>query len=422
MKKSILVILVLFYGFIHASVMLADNVIISGEIIGTEALAPGPSFCDFSEQYPHVLVGPVRVSSSGTYYIIDGAWYGDFYDVTLTAYRDSYDINNPSTNRIGEFDDEDSVVLNSGTDYYFVVQPTCSDFTGVFASTISGPGDISGTGIIQPFGYNAGVFTQSDPVGDISDFQCGEAVYNVSDSFRVAYSGIYTFVDISEFISNAFDSADYVDSIVTFYNGAFDSANPANNRLGSLDTSGAIELQAGVDYLVVAQPYCTNQADRGEWFFILLPPRGLPNHALSGAWFNPATGGQGILLEIYEYSEFVFLAWFTYDTSQPDGGIVFQVGHPGHRWLTAQGNYDVGSGTFTIPVFLITGGIFDDPTAVTPAQEGTISVVFQDCRNATMTYSLTAAGVSGSFSLVRILNDNASYCSKTESSPAPFVN
>jgi len=421
MKKIIFVLVVLISGFIPISEITADNVIISGEIIGTETLAPGPSGCGSSEKYPHVLVGPVRVSSSGTYYVIDGAWYGDFYDVTLTAYRDSYDINNPNTNRIGEFDDEDSVVLNAGTDYYFVVQPRCSTASGVYASTISGPGDITGAGIIQPFNYNDGEFTQSDPVGDISEFECGETVYNVSDTFRVAYSGAHHFVDISEFISSAFFNANHVDSSVTFYEGAFDPADPVNNRIGTLDDWGAIELKAGVDYLVVAQPFCNNQADRGEWFFILLPSRGLPNHALSGAWFNPATSGQGILLEIYEHSEFVFLAWFTYDTSQPDAGIVYQVGHPGHRWLTAQGNYDVGSGAFTIPVFLITGGIFDDPTAVTPAEEGTITVEFQDCINATMTYSLIAADVSGSFPLKRILNDNFSYCSNTASSPAPFI-
>jgi len=419
MKKIISVLAVLAYGLIHASAMLADNVIISGEIIGTETLAPGPSFCDASTKYPHVLVGPVRVSSSGTYYVIDGSWWGNFYDVTLTAYRDSYDINNPNTNRIGEFDDDDAVVLNSATDYYFVVQPRCSIITGVYASTISGPGDITGAGIIQPFNYNDGEFTQSDPVGDISEFECGETVYNVSDTFRVAYSGAYHFVDIGEIISPL--SSNYVDSHVTFYSGAFDPVDPANNRVGTLDEWDAIELKAGVDYLVVAQPFCNKQADRGEWFFIMLPSRGLPNHALSGAWFNPATSGQGILLEIYEHSEFVFLAWFTYDTSQPEPGIPYQVGHPGHRWLTAQGNYDVGSGAFTIPVFLITGGLFDDPTAVTPAEEGTITVEFQDCINATMTYGLTAAEVSGSFPLKRILNDNFSYCSNTVSSPAPFI-
>jgi hypothetical protein len=419
MKKIISVWVVLISGFISVSTILADNVIISGEIIGTETLAPGPSWCGSSEKYPHVLVGPVRVSSSGTYYVIDGAWWGNIYDVTLTAYRDSYDINNPSINRIGEFDDEDSVVLNSGTDYYFVVQPQCSTSIGVDASTISGPGDNTGAGDNQPLGYNAGEFTQSDPVGDISELECGETVYNVSDSFRVAYSGTYHFVDISEYISSL--TADYVDSQVTFYDGAFDPANPSNNRLGTLDDWGAIELEAGVDYLVVAQPYCNSQEDRGEWFFILLPSRGLPNHALSGAWFNQATSGQGILLEIYEKSEFVFLAWFTYDTSQPDPGIPYQVGHPGHRWLTAQGNYSVGSRAFTIPVYLTTGGIFDDPTVVTLAEEGTITVEFQDCKNATLTYDLTAADVSGSFPLIRILNDNSGYCSMTESSPAPFV-
>ena len=414
---------VLLACLLNSSAGLAGNAIMSGALFGNETLAPAPAFCGTLESYPHHLVGPIRVSSAGTYYVVDGSLSLRFYtgagmDTTASLYQGSYDINNPNANLIAVLDDLDEVTLNSGTDYYFVIQAYCANLPGVYATTVSGPGEITGTGANAPHQYMQGVFMNSDPVGDITEQECGDTVYNASDPFQVAVSGPYYFADIGLEISDF--ASGYVDSSATFYNGPFDANNPASNRMGTLDDGGIIELEKGTEYRVVTQPYCDNQNDRGDWFFILLGPKGLPNHALSGAWFNQAKSGQGILMEIYEQSKFVFLAWFTYDTSQPDEGIVYQVGHPGHRWLTAQGNFVPGANSFTIPVFLITGGLFDDPTAVTPVEEGSITVVFHDCKTATMTYQLTAAGVSGSFSLIRILNDNAGYCAAINISMAPF--
>jgi hypothetical protein len=422
MKKITSVFMLLISGIIYSSVIMADNVIISGEIFGTETLAPGPSGCSVSERYPHVLAGPFRVSSSGTYYVIDGAFWID-YDVTGILYQNSYDINNPDTNKVAELDDDDAVTLNMGTDYYLVIQPWCGNFPGVYATTISGPGDITGADVIQPYDYMAGVFRNSDPVGDITDFaDCSSTVYNVSAPFQVANSGAYHFVDIGEYVSPM--SSNYVDSSVTFYEGSFDANNPAANRVVSMDDWGFLDLRKGKDYRVVTQPWCKNLDDRGEWFFILLPSQALfLNHGLSGAWFNPATAGQGILLEIYEQSRYIFAAWFTYDTSQPDPATEYRVGHSGHRWLTAEGGFAADSSSVTIPAYLFKGGLFDDPTEVDPAQdEGSITLEFEDCSNATMTYDLTAAQVDGSFPLKRILEDNAAKCTAETAEPAPFVN
>jgi len=422
MKKFNYVFGLLLVGLIHTAAIHADNIVLSGEIEGTEPLVPGPSICDGFQEYPHVLEGPIRVSSSGTYYVVDGAFWIN-YDVTVMVYRNSYDSNNPNMNLVAELDDEDAVVLNSGTDYYFVIQPWCDDLPGVYASTISGPGDITGSGVIQPYAYNTGEYRSTDPIGDISEFEpCGSTVYNASEPFQVSQSGIHHFVDIGFPLS--FLSSDYVDSSVTFYDGPFDADNPANNRVASLAKWGTINLNAGTDYRVVTQPFCDNLGGRGEWFFIMLPSEPLIlNHGLSGAWYNPATAGQGILMEIYEQSKFIFAAWFTYDTFQPDPGVEYQVGHSGHRWLTAQGNFEADSSSATIPAFLIKGGLFDDPTAVDPAQtEGTVTLEFEDCSNATMTYELAAAGVAGSFPLIRILEDNATLCAEATSAPAPFVN
>jgi hypothetical protein len=421
MKKMILVLVVIVYGFVHTSALLADNVIISGEIFGTETAVQGPSICGSSAKYPHVLVGPVRVSSSGTYYVVDGAFWIN-YDVTVMVYQNSYDINNPDSNKVAELDDEDPIDLNMGTDYYLVIQPWCANFPGVYASTISGPGNITGSGVMQPYDYMTGVFQNSDPVGDISEFQCGSTVYNASATFQVAQTGAYHFVDVGNPLTSL--SSNYVDSSATFYEGSFDANNPAANRVVTMDDWGTLILKKDTDYRVVTQPYCDNQGDRGEWFFMLLPSKALfLNHGLSGAWYNPATSGQGILLEIYEQTKFIFMAWFTYDTMQPDPATEYNVGHSGHRWLTAQGGFAADTGSVTMPAYLIKGGLFDDPTAVDPSQEeGTITLEFKDCSHATMTYALTAGDVAGSFPLIRILEDNAAQCTEVTGVPAPFVN
>jgi hypothetical protein len=136
------------------------------------------------------------------------------------------------------------------------------------------------------------------------------------------------------------------------------------------------------------------------------------NPGLSGAWFNPETSGQGFVLEVFPDIKQVFLAWFTYNNTQPGQGTQAEVGDPGHRWLTAQGPYD--GDTANLTVFLTTGGLFDDPSPVTNTPEGTITLTFQDCTAGTVEYSLTAAAVSGSVPISRPANDNVALCASMD--------
>jgi hypothetical protein len=131
-----------------------------------------------------------------------------------------------------------------------------------------------------------------------------------------------------------------------------------------------------------------------------------PGH--NGAWFNPVTTGQGYLLEVFPDINQVFLAWFTYDTTLPDPAATAQVGDPGHRWLTAQG--PINGDTANLNVFLTSGGLFDDPTAVTNTPEGTITLTLPDCISGTVEYDLIAADVSGSVPISRVANDNVALC------------
>ena len=100
MKKRVGFCGILLAGFFYSATIHAGNVIISGEFFGTEALAPGPpSLCGSFARYQHHQVGPIRVSITGTYFVIDSSSTTLFFnqvgrDVTSTVYSGSYDINN----------------------------------------------------------------------------------------------------------------------------------------------------------------------------------------------------------------------------------------------------------------------------------------------------------------------------------------
>ncbi len=140
------------------------------------------------------------------------------------------------------------------------------------------------------------------------------------------------------------------------------------------------------------------------------------NPGLNGAWFDPATPGQGILIEVLPNAGIIFMAWFTYDTSQPDPGLTAVIGDPGHRWLTAQGAFGIDSATLDLTI--TSGGLFDDPATVSNTSAGSVGSVtlaFTDCGNATLTYSIPGSGLSRTITLIRISNDNVSLCEQLNS-------
>ncbi|MGD8929883.1 MAG: hypothetical protein PVI22_12990 [Lysobacterales bacterium] len=134
------------------------------------------------------------------------------------------------------------------------------------------------------------------------------------------------------------------------------------------------------------------------------------NAGMADAWFEPATGGQGFFITVYEESETMFLAWFTYDTERPPGSAMANLGEPGHRWITAQGPYD--GDTAELTVNLSEGGVFDSasPAVGDPTPIGSMTIVWHDCDSATLSYDLDPPGVSGEIELQRIASDNAAYC------------
>ena len=118
-----------------------------------------------------------------------------------------------------------------------------------------------------------------------------------------------------------------------------------------------------------------------------------------GAWFNPQTPGQGLLVEVLPDDE-LFVAWFTYRQSD-----AAKVGAEGQRWLTAQGTISGDEAVLTL--YQTAGGVFDSPAAPSTMAVGSAVMRFVSCTSATFEYVLDA-GPAGEMELVRI--GTGSYC------------
>ena len=126
------------------------------------------------------------------------------------------------------------------------------------------------------------------------------------------------------------------------------------------------------------------------------------NAGHSGAWLNPATSGQGLLLDVDSEDQFMFVAWFTY--TDADSENPFE-----QRWLTAAGNYS-GNITAKLDVYETLGGRFDDPQEVTRFFVGEITLNFSDCGHGQATYSIDDGKLQGEFPLERAIPGSGNTC------------
>ncbi|MFC1695750.1 hypothetical protein ACFL1C_06465 [Pseudomonadota bacterium] len=149
-----------------------------------------------------------------------------------------------------------------------------------------------------------------------------------------------------------------------------------------------------------------------NWFKVLaniLPtPTAEPfqiNSGLRGAWYNPDTEGQGVLLDLEPENQFMFLSWFTFTPADSDDPFE-------QHWYTAQGNY-TGSEAELV-VYETLGGKFDEPGEVdiTPVGETTIS--FSDCSVGQMSYTIDPQGLTGSFPLQRAIPGSENVCDQQQ--------
>ena len=121
--------------------------------------------------------------------------------------------------------------------------------------------------------------------------------------------------------------------------------------------------------------------------------------ALSGAWYDPATSGQGLLFTVDPLAGNLFAAWYTF---LPNGQHV--AGGASQRWYTLQvGSIAAGTKSIrAVPVYATTGGIFDNPAKTQIMQVGSADLSWLDCTHLDVAYTFTAGeneGLAGTLTL-----------------------
>ena len=139
------------------------------------------------------------------------------------------------------------------------------------------------------------------------------------------------------------------------------------------------------------------------------------NAGLNDAWYNPLTDGQGFFITVFPDLGKVSLAWFTYDTELPGEDAQANLGDPGHRWLTALGDYVDDHAV--LDVYNTYGGLFDTSQTVTTDAYGSIVLEFSDCNTGTVEYDIPSIGARGKIEIERVAGDNIALCEALNQSP-----
>jgi hypothetical protein len=164
---------------------------------------------------------------------------------------------------------------------------------------------------------------------------------------------------------------------------------------GSIAGGYAVTLQAGIS----AAATTTSAPD-------------IDQQGLTGMWYEPASSGQGLALEVYPDLRgtgvgYLQGGWFTFDVA-PAGGVEKQ------RWYTFGGTIAAGGATATMPLYVNTGGNFNATPITTGQVAGSATIDFSSCTEGEFTYMLSD-GRNGMIPLSR-LTPNVT-CSATSSRP-----
>ncbi len=106
-----------------------------------------------------------------------------------------------------------------------------------------------------------------------------------------------------------------------------------------------------------------------------------------GSWYEPATAGQGQIVEVIPERHQMQTFWFTHAAvaSTDDSGQ--------QRWLVGSGDYSGSTATLTL--YIATGGHFDTPPALNVVAVGDATLRFLDCQHAVFDYHVFEGAVRG---------------------------
>jgi hypothetical protein len=158
-------------------------------------------------------------------------------------------------------------------------------------------------------------------------------------------------------------------------------------------------------------------------------PLGAPSQV--GAWYNPATPGQGFFIEHIGTTQ--FLAWFHNDWDLPDATVTDFLSPARQRWLSMQGEVAPGATQASLKIYQSSGGSFISGSANAPTEIGNATLTFLSCDSATLVYELRAQRCATAFCAANqqqfgLLHGviplrallPASGCATPSSLPAPF--
>lgn len=153
------------------------------------------------------------------------------------------------------------------------------------------------------------------------------------------------------------------------------------------------------------------------------PPSTAPDlnqHGLTGSWYQPATSGQGIELEVFPNliapgTAYAFGAWFTFD-HMTAGGADRQ------RWYTFDGNGQSGAPNVPITLYQNVGGNFDAPPTTNSTVVGTGTLAFTSCSAGSLAYTFTdGSGRTGTIPLTRLTSNVTCAVGATPATNADFA-
>jgi len=120
-------------------------------------------------------------------------------------------------------------------------------------------------------------------------------------------------------------------------------------------------------------------------------------HGLTGSWYNPATSGQGVEVEVYQdlFSPghgLLQAGWFTFESG----------GGSGQRWYTLSGPAATGVSSVVVTIYQNTGGRFNGPPTTAGVAVGTGLLSFSSCTTGSLSYAFTGTYDIGSIPLTRL--------------------
>ena len=122
--------------------------------------------------------------------------------------------------------------------------------------------------------------------------------------------------------------------------------------------------------------------------------------AMTGAWFDPAQKGHGILVEVLPDAQ-VLAWWFAFNPAGTE-----------QAWFGGLGSYSGNTATITA-VDQTTGGRFIpnfDPSKIVHNAWGTLTLTFTDCDHGKVDFASTAGYGSGSMNLTRLTRPAGVVC------------